>query len=117
MDAQKQQQKASNLPDIEALGRQTVAQLKAKYRELFGQESRSNHKQFLMRRVAWRLQAIAEGDLSERARLRALTRNSLITRDVAPRHGFEPRFTAPKAAVLPLDDRGKSALRKNTFPV
>jgi len=43
MDAQKQQQKASNLPDIEALGRQTVAQLKAKYRELFGQESRSNH--------------------------------------------------------------------------
>ena len=23
-----------------------------------------------------------------------------------PRHGFEPRFTAPKAAVLPLDDRG-----------
>jgi len=73
MDAQKQQQKASNLPDIEALGRQTVAQLKAKYRELFGQESRSNHKQFLMRRVAWRLQAIAEGDLSERARQRALT--------------------------------------------
>src|SRR3954453_19363268 len=27
---------------------------------------------------------------------------------VAPRHGFEPRFTAPKAAVLPLDDRGIS---------
>lgn len=26
---------------------------------------------------------------------------------VAPRHGFEPRFTAPKAAVLPLDDRGR----------
>ena len=29
------------------------------------------------------------------------------TKAVAPRHGFEPRFTAPKAAVLPLDDRGK----------
>src|SRR5579863_3200800 len=28
---------------------------------------------------------------------------------LAPRHGFEPRFTAPKAAVLPLDDRGKSS--------
>ena len=38
-----------------------------------GDESRSNHKQFLVRRVAWRLQAIAEGDLSERARQRALT--------------------------------------------
>src|SRR5579871_1879579 len=28
---------------------------------------------------------------------------------LAPRHGFEPRFTAPKAAVLPLDDRGIGA--------
>jgi hypothetical protein len=28
-------------------------------------------KQFLFRRIAWRLQANAEGDLSERARLRA----------------------------------------------
>ena len=28
---------------------------------------------------------------------------------VAPRHGFEPRLTAPKAAVLPLDDRGTRA--------
>jgi hypothetical protein len=39
---------------------------------VFGQESRSNHKQFLVRRIAWRLQANAEGDLSERARERAL---------------------------------------------
>ena len=30
---------------------------------------------------------------------------------MAPRHGFEPRFTAPKAAVLPLDDRGISGVR------
>src|SRR2546422_10693480 len=34
---------------------------------------------------------------------------------VAPRHGFEPRFTAPKAAVLPLDDRGKSALQEEVL--
>ena len=32
---------------------------------------------------------------------------------LAPRHGFEPRFTAPKAAVLPLDDRGKWTRSKN----
>ena len=31
---------------------------------------------------------------------------STYERVVAPRHGFEPRLTAPKAAVLPLDDRG-----------
>src|SRR5260370_14941150 len=29
-------------------------------------------------------------------------------RRLAPRHGFEPRFRAAKAAVLPLDDRGMS---------
>src|ERR1035441_3043684 len=28
---------------------------------------------------------------------------------VAPRRGFEPQFTAPKAAVLPLDDRGMAS--------
>lgn len=43
-----------------------------KYSEVFGQESHSNHKQFLVRRIAWRLQANAEGDLSEQARHRAL---------------------------------------------
>src|SRR5947207_3148983 len=31
----------------------------------------------------------------------------IYSENLAPRHGFEPRFTAPKAAVLPLDDRGK----------
>ena len=36
---------------------------------------------------------------------------------VAPRHGFEPRFTAPKAAVLPLDDRGSSWKRLATNSV
>lgn len=57
--------------EIDGLRYQSVRQLRAKYREVFGQESRSNHKQFLVRRVAWRLQAGAEGSLSERARQRA----------------------------------------------
>jgi hypothetical protein len=58
--------------EIEQLRRATVAELRTKYLELFGQPSRSNHKQFLFRRVAWRLQALAYGELSERARQRAL---------------------------------------------
>jgi len=87
MDARNQQQKTSNFFDIDALRGQTVAQLKAKYHELFGDESRSNHKQFLIRRVAWRLQAIAEGDLSERARQRALT----LAQDA------DLRLTAPRS--------------------
>src|SRR5712691_11210149 len=57
--------------EIDGLRQHSVGQLKLKYREVFGQESRSHHKQFLVRRLAWRLQANAEGDLSERARQRA----------------------------------------------
>jgi len=46
----------------------TTAQFKDKYREVFGEETRSNHKQFLFRRIAWRIQVDAWGGLSERAR-------------------------------------------------
>jgi len=63
---------ASVLKEIEGLRRLTVGGLRDKYLEVFGEESRSNHKDFLFRRIAWRLQANAEGGLSERARRRAL---------------------------------------------
>jgi len=53
---------------IDQLRQMTTAQLQLKYRELFGQPSHSNHKDYLFRRVAWRMQAVAEGGLSERAR-------------------------------------------------
>ncbi|MCC7155232.1 MAG: DUF2924 domain-containing protein [Bryobacterales bacterium] len=58
--------------EIEGLHSLTTAQLKEKYREVFGEQSRPNHKQFLFRRIAWRIQANAWGGLSERARRRAL---------------------------------------------
>src|SRR5713101_3958500 len=58
--------------EIDELSRMTVGQLRQKYLGVFGEESRSNHKQFLFRRIAWRVQALAEGGLSERARRRAL---------------------------------------------
>ncbi|MBU6172355.1 MAG: DUF2924 domain-containing protein [Planctomycetes bacterium] len=35
------------------------------------EKCRSRNKRYLIRRIAWRLQANAEGDLSERARARA----------------------------------------------
>src|SRR5260370_39419112 len=64
--------KAAVLKEIEGLSRLTVCGLREKCREVFGEESRSNHKDFLFRRIAWRIQANAEGGLSERARRRAL---------------------------------------------
>ncbi len=58
--------------EIDELRGMTVGQLREKHLGVFGEESRSNHKQFLFRRIAWRIQALAEGGLSERARRRAL---------------------------------------------
>ena len=46
--------------------------LKQRYRDLFGEDSPSSNHSYLVRRIAWRLQAIALGDLSQRARARAV---------------------------------------------
>ena len=73
MNAQNRAESASIRREIDHLRHKTVAELKVRYLELFGETSRSNHKQFLVRRIAWRVQALAEGDLSERARERALS--------------------------------------------
>ena len=57
--------------EVLALKQHSVAQLQARYAEIFGEPTRSSHKTWLCKRIAWRLQALAEGDLSERARRRA----------------------------------------------
>ena len=76
---------------IEEVQRMTVRELHEKYREVFGEESRSNHRQFLIRRIAWRLQALAEGGLSERAHQRALEiANDADLRIRAPKNFLKP---------------------------
>jgi hypothetical protein len=57
---------------IEQLRSLNVIALRKKYQHLFGDQSRSSNKQYLFRRIAWRLQANAEGGLSERACHRAV---------------------------------------------
>jgi len=56
---------------ISALKRMTVTELRVKHVEVFGEQTRSGHKDYLVKRIAWRIQANAEGGLSERARRRA----------------------------------------------
>ena len=57
--------------DIATLPTLSVAQLRQRYAEAFGEPTKSANKVWLRKRIAWRLQASAEGDLSERARQRA----------------------------------------------
>ena len=93
---------------IEALRHMTVGQLKQTYREAFGEASRSNHKQFLFRRVAWRMQATAWGGLSERARRRAVEiANDADLRIRAPRNFLKAELDESRmieARVAPTED-------------
>jgi len=88
-----------NIPkELAALQRMSVSQLRERYAEVFGEATATGNRTWLVRRIAWRIQANAEGDLSERARQRAAE----LARDA------DLRITAPRAkpAVLPMTRGG-----------
>jgi hypothetical protein len=66
---------------ITGLERMTIGQLRARYSGVFGEPSRSNNRRWLVRRIAWRIQMLAEGDLAERAVERARARAEELARD------------------------------------
>ena len=57
--------------EVATLQRLTVGQLRQRFAELFGEATQASNRTWLVKRIAWRMQALAEGDLSERARRRA----------------------------------------------
>jgi hypothetical protein len=57
--------------EMATLQRLSIGQLRQRFAELFGEATAASNKTWLIKRLLWRLQALAEGDLSERARLRA----------------------------------------------
>src|SRR5881409_441961 len=61
---------ASIPAQIVKLQRMKVSELREKWRELYGEETRSFNRVFLWRRLAWRVQELAYGGLSERAKAR-----------------------------------------------
>jgi hypothetical protein len=84
--------------EIAALRRLTTGQLRDKYAEMFGELTNACNRAWLVKRIAWRLQALAEGDLSERARQRAAElANDADLRVSAPRPKAV-RVTRPRAA-------------------
>ena len=99
MDATLQEQ-------IESLRKLKTKELKCRYLELFGEASRSSNQQHLFRRIAWRLQARAEGDLSQRARERA----SQLADDV------ELRLRAPRRFWKQLAAGAASCERDSRLP-
>jgi len=92
--------------ELKMLKGMCVAELREKYQEVFGEVPRSQHKDFLRKRIAWRIQALAEGDLSERARRRA----EELANDA------DLRIRAPKGGVkgMPVDFRERTTVHQFT---
>lgn len=95
------------------LERMTGTELRRRYAEVFGEESRSGNRQWLIRRIAWRMQALEEGDLPERARQRAMEiANDADLRVHAPPRGAIAGSISPSAAnrtvttSAPAGDKG-----------
>jgi hypothetical protein len=82
--------------EVAALQRLNVKQLRGRYAEVFGETTNANNKAWLVKRIAWRLQALAEGDLSERARRRAAE----LANDADLRMN-PPRTPTPEPAARP----------------
>ena len=84
--------------ELAALESMTMADLKRKYAELFGDETRARNRTWLVRRIAWRMQANQYGGLSERARQRAAElANESDLRILPPRVKPDRRTTQPGA--------------------
>src|SRR5713101_10072726 len=93
--------------EVAALEAMSVGELRAKYAQVFGEETRVGNKAWLNKRVIWRLQALAEGDLSERARRRAAELAQDADLRLSP-----PRVA--KDAPVPANGNGKASHREPT---
>ncbi len=91
---------------IEALRGMTVGQLRLKWRELYGEDTRSGNRAYLWRRLAWRVQELAFGGLSERARARI----EELSRD------GDLRMLPPRGWTPPVGDV-RPAARQEAGPV
>ena len=90
--------------EVATMERMTVGQLQRRYVEVFGEPVRSRHKQYLIRRIAWRLQANVEGGLSERALRRAEELANVADVRVTPPKVAKKRptgTTSTKSATTP----------------
>jgi hypothetical protein len=88
--------------ELATLPQLTVAQLRKRYAAVFGEATNARHKVWLCKRIAWRLQASAQGDLSQRARQRAaLLADDANLRLNPPKPGMSATATA--AASAPAD--------------
>jgi hypothetical protein len=102
------------LEEVQALQTAPLDKIRERYRELFHEEPRSKHRECLIRRLAWRLQANAYGGLSEQVRRHALEIALDADVRILPPRGAGPfstrhdRRIPPAGTVLTREYRGRT---------
>ena len=95
--------------EVAALERMTVTELRYKHIDAFGEATRSGNKDYLVKRIAWRMQANAHGDLTTRAKRRAEElANDADLRSTAPkitRTEAPPALTRKAVVAFDHDSR------------
>ena len=91
--------------EIGRMRQMALGDLRTRFVELFGEPPRSRHKEHLVRRIAWRLQALAEGDLSQRARHRAAQLASDADLRLAPPREKSKATLSTAARTTARDER------------
>ncbi len=89
---------------LTAMATMTVSQLRERYACLFQEESRSGNRRYLIKRIAWRLQSLESGSLSERALQRARQLAGDCDSDIRlgpPRSSAEGRLVVERDRRLP----------------
>ena len=88
--------------EVAALRRLSVSQLRLRFAELFGETTNASNRTWLTKRIVWRMQALAEGDLSQRAQLRAaeLARDADLRLN-APHHKATTTTPPPQPVGIP----------------
>ena len=84
----------------------TVKELRGRYVEVFGEATRTGNKDWLWKRIAWRIQALA------RATCRNVPANGPSSSPATPTCG--PR---PQAAVVDVGQEQPGAARAGLWPV
>jgi Protein of unknown function (DUF2924) len=80
-----------------ALDAMTVAQLAEKFRELYGEPTHSRNRDYLRKRLAWRIQELSEGGLSERTLTKIVELGDQLPERWRKRHAA-PEPPAPSAS-------------------
>jgi hypothetical protein len=93
--------------EVAHMKRMTTCELKDRYESVCGEPPRSHNRDWLVKKIAWRLQANEEGGLPERVRQRALAMADDADLRKRPSRDFTSQFQAANEQTCLVADEDR----------